>query len=262
MRMKYIITTLAMAIMLSLGFVQSKKQTKSSIKMTKKTTIKIEIVSDIVCPWCYLGEKKLEKAMELANDKYNFEVYFKPFQLNPQMPKNGMNRMDYMAGKFGGVEKVKFMDQNMAQKAASEGLVYDGSKISISPNTFNAHRLIWLATKYNLQQKVSSELHISHFAKGLNTGDSNTLIEIGKKCGISEQILTSFFEGTEGTEEVKASEKYYREKGITSIPVFIINDEHIMEGALEPKAIVELFSKLIPQPLLKGESCNDESCDL
>lgn len=230
-----------------------------------KPTIKIDVISDVVCPWCYLGEAKLSKAIEADKDAYNFEINFKPFQLNPEMTTEGVNRMAYMASKFGGEEKVKQMDEGMKRNAASVGLVYNPEFIKISPNTFNAHRLIWLASQFAVQKPVAEALHKNHFAEGKSVGDIATLIETGSKNGIPENKLVAFFESNEGIQEVQELEKQYRNAGVSSVPTYIINGEYMINGAQSSEELSKIFTKLIPTfktISTEGKTCDEDNCEI
>jgi len=230
-----------------------------------KPTIKIDIISDVVCPWCYLGEAKLDRAIEANAETYHFEINFKPFQLNPEMTTEGVNRMAYMAGKFGGEERVKQMDEGMKKNAAAVGLVYNPEFIKISPNTFNAHRLIWLAHQFNVQKAVAEDLHKNHFADGKSVGDISTLIETGSKSGIPESKLVAFFESNEGTKEVQELEKQYRNSGVSSVPTYIVNEEYMVNGAQSSEDFTNLFKKISPTfkaILPEGKTCDDDICEI
>ncbi len=206
--------------------------------------IKIDIVSDVVCPWCYVGDNNLEKAIEQVGSEHEFEIHFKPFQLSPEIPEKGINRMDYMANKFGGEERVRTMDLHMRKNAAAHGLAYNPEKSTLAPNTFNAHRLIWLAAQYNVQHAVAKALFLANFVDGAFVGDTQTLKDIGIKNGIPSERLDAFFNSDEGSNEVKETEEYYRSLGISGVPAFIINDRYSISGAQATETFVSAFQQI------------------
>lgn len=205
---------------------------------------KIDIVSDVVCPWCYVGENNLEKAIVQTSDQHEFTISFKPYELNPDIPEKGLNRMEHMVNKFGSEERVKAMDLHMRKHAASHGLAYNPELEIMAPNTFNAHRLIWLAEKYNVQKAVATRLFKANFVDGAFVGDTDTLIQIGFENQIPKEELDAFFNSDKGVKEVRELENYYQTMGITGVPAFIINDKYCISGAQPSEAFVEAFKQI------------------
>lgn len=206
--------------------------------------IKIDIVSDIVCPFCYLGENNLEKAIEQTKGDYDFEINFKPFELGPDIPIQGLDRMQHMVNKFGSEERVKTMDLHMRKNAAAHGLAYNPELTVLAPNTFNAHRLIWLAQQYDNQVAVAKALFIAYFVNGDFVGDVEVLKSIGLKHQIPKERLNTFFESSEGVNEVKDLEDTYHAMGITAVPAFIINNQYSISGAQATETFVDAFKQI------------------
>ncbi|TXK31151.1 DsbA family oxidoreductase [Pontibacter qinzhouensis] len=226
-----------------------------------KQKVKIDIVSDINCPWCYVGDYRLKKAMAEAAGNFEFEVGFKPFELNPNIPQEGMNREEYFTRNYGPqiIAQLGAMNKRLTDAGASEGIDFNFDKLTTVNNTFNGHRLIWLAGACGVQQQVAEALFYSYFTEGNNMNDTTLLTSIGIESGIPAERLEGFFEGEEGTEAVLEMEKWAKDSGITGVPAFIINNKYLVSGAQPPEAFHQVFSQLTPafeelnQP---GDSCD------
>src|SRR5688500_1385875 len=139
-----------------------------------KPKIKVDVISDVVCPWCYIGKRRLEKAMDKLSDAYDFEVEYHPFELNPQMPVSGLNHKEYLVEKFGGEDRYEQLTGRVTQVAAVEGLLFDFEKQKTSPNTRKAHALIQLAREEGKQLVVMEAFFKAYFSDGIDlTLDKN-----------------------------------------------------------------------------------------
>src|SRR5688572_14434213 len=138
-----------------------------------KQQIKIDIISDINCPWCYLGEARLQKAIAQTQDKYDFQVQFKPYELNPTAPAEGENKREYFVRNYGpaGLSRLAESSRHIKEAGHAEGLVFDFDKSTNIYNTFNGHRLIWLAAQYGVQLSVAKALFVANFTNGENVND-------------------------------------------------------------------------------------------
>ncbi len=144
----------------------------------------IHIVSDVVCPWCYVGKRRLERALQTLDGRYEYRVTWRPFELNPGMPPEGMDRRQYLEGKFGSAPAVRQLEARVAAAGSEEGLDFAFDKIRRTPNTFDAHRLIWLAQREGLQDAVVEGLFRGYFIEGADLSRRETLIEIAGKAGL------------------------------------------------------------------------------
>ena len=133
-----------------------------------KPQIKIEVVSDVVCPWCYIGKRRLEKALEQLKDQFEFDVEYSPFELNPDMPVEGRNQKEYLTQKFGSESKYKQIIGHVTKVAAEEGLNFDFTNQNVSPNTRNAHRIIWFAKAKGKQLEMKEALMKAYFEQGID----------------------------------------------------------------------------------------------
>ncbi len=208
--------------------------------------INIDIISDTVCPWCFIGIKRLEKAITNFNST-KFNITWHPFQLNPEMPKAGVDRNLYLSSKFGSKERAKEIYKQIELAGSGSGIKFAFDKISIMPNSLNTHILLEYAKKFNLQNEIANDLFINYFTKGMNISDNETLIFIANKNGINnfnEDILKN---SNNLKNIVQESDIASRKKGITGVPFFIINNKYAISGAQEN----EIFEKIFETCLLE-----------
>ncbi|MDX5482917.1 MAG: DsbA family oxidoreductase [Hymenobacteraceae bacterium] len=232
--------------------------------MTKQK-IKIDIVSDINCPWCYVGEQRLKKAMKEAGDKYDFDLSFKPFELNANLPQEGQDKLEYFKNSYGPsiLSQLDAMNARMTAAGAEEGIRFNFDKVTTVNNTFNGHRLIWLAGACGVQEQVAHALFYSYFTEGRNMNDTTLLKEIGIANGIPAERLEGFFEGEEGKKEVREMEQWAQAAGITGVPAFIINDKYLVSGAQPAETFRQVFSQVAPvleNITAEGGSCGIDGC--
>lgn len=232
----------------------------------EKQKIKIDVVSDINCPWCYLGESRLQKAIAEAGDKYEFEVAFKPFELSPQAPQQGEPKKEYFIRNYGkdALARLDASSNQLTEMGKAEGAIFNFDKSDVVHNTFNGHRLIWLAGQYEVQLAVARALFEANFTKGENVNDPELLKEIGVANGIPAERLENFFASEEGKEEVKQMEHWAQRSGVNGVPAFIFNDQYLVTGAQPAQTLKEFFGRVAPEIReinSSGDSCSiDGSC--
>ena len=192
--------------------------------------MKIKVFTDTICGWCYIGQTRLLKALKNFKSK-TFIFEHAPFQLNPDMPKKGMNRQDYLKYKFGSVEAARPMYDNMIQEAQKENMNIDLQKIEITPNTNFSHILIKLAFSKNIGHEVLSKIFDAYFFKGQNIGDSDILVKIGKSSNINEKEIYEAFSSEKEINEINKSDTIARSMGINGVPFFEINNKTYISGA-------------------------------
>jgi predicted DsbA family dithiol-disulfide isomerase len=193
----------------------------------------IEIASDVVCPWCYIGKRRLEKALESLKGEVDARIEWLPFQLNPGMPEGGMARADYRRQKFGSVEKGRMLDARVAQEGAGEGIAFAFDRMQRTPNTIAAHRLIDLAQKQGKGDAVVDALFRAYFEDAEDIGDEAVLKEIAAAAGVTG------WPEEKNTDEVKEKEERVRDLGISGVPTFIFNRESGLSGAYPPEQLAE-----------------------
>jgi predicted DsbA family dithiol-disulfide isomerase len=194
----------------------------------------LTIVSDVICPWCFVAKRNLEKALELAGAEFAVKITWRPFELNPGMPKAGMSRREYRSKKFGSWEHSQHLDAQVAGAAKLAGVTFHHDLIERTPNTFAAHRLIWLAGEEGVQDDVVEALFGAYFVEGRDVGDTKVLAEIAKQAGLTDSVFAAFLEGA-GTDEVRRESETTRVSGISGVPTFILDGEALFSGAMKPE---------------------------
>ena len=187
--------------------------------------MKINIFADTICGWCFIGHTNLNNALKKFPD-LKFEISHTPFQLNPEMPAEGISRDKYLQIKFGGKDYATPMYENMKLKAEEAGIIFNLDKIKRTPNTLLSHLLIILSEKFNLQNQIKEKIYKSYFIDGLDIGDINILTNIAKKENISEKIFIDFI-NQENIKMVNSKITLAKKKGISGVPFFEIGREFI-----------------------------------
>lgn len=208
-----------------------------------KPVIKIDIVSDVVCPWCYIGKRRIEKAMKALSGEFEFDVNYLPFELNPQMPKEGLIQKEYLSKKFGSEEKYNQIIDRVKGVAAEEGLHFDFIKQKISPNTNDAHRLIWFAKKEGKQFEVKEALMKAYFEEGIDLSKKENLIAVASSAGLDAARAALFLDSEEGVAEVSALQALNHQRGISGVPFYIINNQHGISGAQPSDVFVQVLKE-------------------
>ena len=203
---------------------------------------KLDIFSDPICPWCYIGKTYLDRALQDAVD-HPFEITWHPFQLNPDMPPEGMDRRAYLEGKFGGKEGAVQAYMPVVEKARDAGLEIDFEAIRRTPNTLNAHRLIHWADIEDRQTAAVSALFEAYFTQGRDIGDIDVLADIADGIEMDASVVRRLLTSDADIEEIRKRDTAAREMGISSVPTFIVAGRHAVPGAQPP----ELWTKVIAE---------------
>lgn len=205
--------------------------------------MQIEIYSDVVCPWCFIGKRRLEQALETAGYAQQANIAWRPFQLNPTMPKEGMDRRVYLDAKFGGAEARRAIEERVAKAGEADGIVFAFDRIERTPNTFDAHRLIWFAEQQGCQDEVVEALFHSYFTKGREIGSLDSLAEIASDCGLNREEVERFLASDRAVEEVRAVEATGHRLGIRGVPYFVLNGSLSISGAQPPDNFVSALQQ-------------------
>jgi predicted DsbA family dithiol-disulfide isomerase len=224
-----------------------------------KPIIKIDVVSDVVCPWCYIGKRRIERAIDQLKNTYEFEVEYHPFELNPDMPKEGRNQKEYLAAKFGSTEKYEQITNHVVGVACQEGLKFDFSKQTISPNTLDSHRLIAFANRYGKQLEMKEALMSAYFEKGIDLTKTQNLVEIADKLGLNKDEVESFLKSDELKVEVKMEEQLNHQRGISGVPFYIINNKYGISGAQPTEVLANALTEIGSEIAVSAEVCEVES---
>ena len=209
--------------------------------------IKIDIVSDTVCPWCYIGKKRLDKAIEDYKGQ-EFEINWHAFQLNPNMPIEGINRELYLSTKFGGKERADSIYEQIKQAGSSSNISFNFNEMFIMPNSFYSHMLIELSKEQNLQNEIAESLFDAFFIKGKNIGNLSELTNIAISNNIKDFNEDLFKNRKDLRNIIQTSDENSRSKGISGVPFFIINNNYAISGAQES----EVFKKIFETCLLEN----------
>jgi predicted DsbA family dithiol-disulfide isomerase len=203
----------------------------------------IDVISDVICPWCYIGKQRLDKAIA-AFKCQQARVHWLPFQLNPTMPKEGISRKEYRIGKFGSWERSLELDAKMIAVGETEGIQFALDRIERTPNTVDAHRLIWLADRQNCQNAVVEALFVAYFTEGRDITKRQTLIEVVAEAGLERRLAETMLNSNEGIDEFKEAEELSRRHRVGGMPFFIINNEITLSGAQQPEVFLGAFSQV------------------
>ena len=192
--------------------------------------VKLDIISDPICPWCFIAKSYLDRALEQRAD-HPFTIEWHPFQLNPDMPAGGMDRRTYLERKFGGQDRAVQAYLPVVEHATKAGLDIDLEGIKTTPNTLDAHRLIYWAGIEGRQTAVVNALFKAYFQQGHDIGSQSTLIDIAADAGLDRDIITRLMTSDADLEDTKARDQSLRDMGVNSVPTFIIAGKHVVTGA-------------------------------
>ena len=204
--------------------------------------VRLDIMSDPICPWCYIGKTHLDKALAEIPD-HPFEIEWHPFQLNPEMPAEGMDRRAYLEGKFGGKEGAVRAYAPVAQHADSAGLSIDFEAMKRTPNTLDAHRLIHWAGIEGKQTAAVSKLFEAYFVEGRDIGDHEVLADIADMIEMDASVVRRLLASDADAQMIRDRDAHSRGMGVTSVPTFIVAQQHAVPGAQPP----ELWGKVIAE---------------
>ena len=207
-------------------------------------TLKIDIVSDVVCPWCVIGFKNLKTAMKELQLELRFQISWKPYELHPEIPQEGYDKKLYIQQKFGSSD-ARSPYEEITKVGESVGFEFNFSKTKRIPNTFMAHRLLWKAEQCNLQTELSEALFKAYFTVGLDIGNIEILSNISHSVGMNKESTISFLDSKEGGQEVAGLEMNFIERSIGAVPTYFINDKYIIQGGQEPETFVSFLRKII-----------------
>lgn len=205
--------------------------------------VKLDILSDPICPWCYIGKAHLDRALT-AHPDHPFTIEWHPFQLNPEMPAEGMDRRAYLDGKFGGRAAADQVYGRIAEAAKAAGLSIDFDKIGRTPNTLDAHRLIHWAGLEGRQTAVVTRLFKAYFEAGQDIGDREVLLDIAEGVGLDRAMIERLLDSDADCDDIRARDAHARERGVTGVPTFVIANTHVAPGAQSPELWTQVIEDL------------------
>ncbi|MEO1562772.1 MAG: DsbA family oxidoreductase [Pseudomonadota bacterium] len=205
--------------------------------------IKLDIISDPICPWCYIGKTNLDRALE-AHPDHAFEVEWHPFQLNPDMPAEGMDRREYLETKFGGQEGALQVYGQIDQAARDIGLHLDFAGIKRTPNTIDAHRLIHWAGLEGRQTLVVDKLFKAYFKEGRDISEHSVLVRIAEAAGMDGEAVRRLLETDEDKANLRTRDAHARERGVSGVPCFIVGQRYAVQGAQPPETWANVIEEI------------------
>ncbi len=203
-------------------------------------TLTVDVYSDVICPWCYVGKRRLERALKTW-DGVPVNIRWRPFQLNPTMPRNGMDRRQYLEAKFGNPAAAQAIYNQVSTAGTEEGIHFAFERIARTPNTFAAHRLIWLAGHHDKQDEMVEMLFRQYFLEGGDIGNIETLSQAAANAGLDRAAIETCLAGDGGVEEVKLEEAAGHRLGIRGVPYFVLNGTFALSGAQPSEQLVAAF---------------------
>jgi predicted DsbA family dithiol-disulfide isomerase len=213
--------------------------------MTEKTTISIDIISDVMCPWCYVGHKRLEKAISTLDD-IDVEISWRPFQLDPTLPREGKDRQTYLNEKFGGKERAAGFYAQIEGAGKEEGIPFNFDAIKVSPNTLDAHRIIrWAASAgKDVQEKVVRRLFQLYFEEGANIADHEVLIKAARDAGMDSSIVETLLPTDADRDAVISEIRTAQQMGVSGVPCFIFEGRYAVMGAQDATVLADAISQI------------------
>jgi len=208
-----------------------------------KNQIKVDIVSDIVCPWCYIGKRRLELAIAQLENEIDFKVDYIPFELNPGSKNSNLHLFDYLAEKYGSADHVEQMSKKNEEVACDLGIEINFENINFTANTLMAHQLLECVTNPQEKSKLKEALLKAYFTHNIHIGIKDNLIKIAKEVKISNMIIEQFG-NIDNTKQVEDRLNSIKKSGINSVPSFIINDKFLIQGAQETEVFIKAFTDI------------------
>lgn len=207
--------------------------------------ITIDVVSDVVCPWCFLGKRRLENALA-ATPEIAAEIRWRPFQLDPTIPPQGRDRREYMIGKFGSEDRIRQIHANIVQLGAVEGIAFDFDAIKVAPNTLDAHRVIrWAAGNgSDVQNRLVGILFSAYFEQGQDIGDHAVLLEAAQLSGMDVSVIEALLPSDADRSEVETEIATAARMGITGVPCFLLESKYAVMGAQETKVLADAIRQV------------------
>ena len=211
--------------------------------MTKP--LKIDFVSDVVCPWCAIGLKSLEQALDRLGDSVAVEMHFQPFELNPQMAPEGEDVVEHIARKYGSTPaQIAKNGEAIRERGAAVGFTFNLDKRTRMVNTFDAHRLLHWASLEGRQAELKQALLTAYFTDGRDVSSHDVLVEVAGKVGLNPVTAREVLEQDRYALDVRAQEQFYQSQGIQAVPSVIVNDRYLIQGGQPPEAFEETLRRI------------------
>ncbi len=213
----------------------------------KDNIVEIDVVSDVMCPWCYVGKRRLEKALAMIPDNIEVQINWRPFQLDPTIPLEGRDRKKYLSDKFGTPDQVAEKYDPIRQAGKVEGIPFNFDEITLSPNTLNAHRVIRWAHESGLQDTMSESLFIAYFIDAKDLTDNSVLADIAVEAGMEREVVERLLAGDADLKEVQEEMQHYQQMGVRSVPTMIVGKKYAVVGAQEAETIAQVIQGIVEE---------------
>jgi predicted DsbA family dithiol-disulfide isomerase len=213
-----------------------------------KPIINIDIVSDVVCPWCYIGKRRLDNAIAQLADRYDFNITHHPFELNPDLPASGENQKEYLVKRFGGESKYQQLTSHTARAAAAEGLHFDFDKQRTMPNTRKAHSIVMDAKDTGKQSAVIENFFKGYFSDGVDLSKNENLVSMAVDAGLNKERIEQVLADPGKLKEVAQVESEFRKLGVHAVPFFILNGRYALSGAQPIATFVNAIKEIGEKP--------------
>jgi predicted DsbA family dithiol-disulfide isomerase len=200
-----------------------------------KTTLAIEVISDAICPWCWVAKRRLDRAIVAIAPDIMASVTWRPFELNPEMPKAGVDRRAYRSAKFGSWQRSQALDAQVAAAGRSDGLVFNHDRMERTPNTIDAHRLIRMAGHHGKQDDVVEGLFTAYFNEGRDVGDPSVLADVGASGGLDRARILAMLASDEGLAEVRSELQHAVNLRVSGVPTVLVDGIPLFSGAIRPE---------------------------
>ncbi|MGV1753101.1 DsbA family oxidoreductase [Agrobacterium sp. CG674] len=220
--------------------------------------IVIDVVSDMVCPWCYVGKARLDLAIAEILDEVSVDINWRPYRLNPDYPPEGVDQKAELEKKLGGKDKVEQAHEMLTQLGKEVGIAFDFDAIKIGPNTLDAHRLsLWAhAEGREFQDKVVNELFRANFEQGLNIGDHTVLADIGEKAGMNREVVTKLLASDADKDTIVAEIDAAQQMGVSGVPFFILDQKYAVSGAQSKEVLINALRDIARMKLEEHRAMN------
>ena len=202
--------------------------------------MRVDVIIDTVCPWCFVGKRRLDRALEAVGDR-PVELVWRPFQLNPDVPPQGHDHRRYLTEKFGGLERAASRYGVIRDAGRSVGIEFDFDAIQITPNSLDSHRLLAHSEKWGMQTPLVEALFRAYFLEGRNIGDRAVLVEIGTEIGMPRSDLVAYLDSDTDVERIRTEDDMIRRTGVNGVPCYIVNRKYAISGAQSPEVFYQVF---------------------
>ncbi|HEY2035208.1 MAG TPA: DsbA family oxidoreductase [Rhizomicrobium sp.] len=222
--------------------------------------MQIDIVSDTVCPWCFIGKRRLEKALALRPD-IEFDIRWRAYRLDPSIPPEGVDRKQYIQAKFGNNPNRQAMQDALQQAGQSEGIAFAFDRIARSPNTLDSHRLIRWSASAGVQNEVVERLFEAYFEDGRDIGNPDVLVEIASDAGMDSATVADLLEQGTDRELIENEDALAHRLGISGVPTFIFQNKYLVSGAHDPDQLVKVIDTVAAEIPAEAEETSEDWAD-